>query len=292
MTAPRALLAEIVDYAGVFPPAALDVGAAVRNYHEYSTSPEAWMLGRFVVPVARLGDALEAGNSVSNGGQTLRIAAVLGADPVADIGHAHRFNDANSNRAIVDCVESRLSTVAAIRDAAAAAGSIELFAEVPAADDPETLIDALAEAGASGKIRTGGVTPDAFPTAATIVRFIRRSLEAGIRFKATAGLHHPLRAEYRLTYDEGAACGSMFGFLNVFLAAAAVTAGAIDEDAVRLLNEGRPSEFVWSPAAAAWNGSVFTESDLALLREHGAVSFGSCSFREPVDESRALGLIE
>ena len=54
---------------------------------------------------------------------------------------------------------------------------------------------------------------------ADVVRFIRRCIEADVRFKATAGLHHPLRAEFPLTYDAGAPVGAMFGYLNVFLAA-------------------------------------------------------------------------
>ena len=55
MTALRALLAGIVDYAGLFPPAGLDMPAAVRNYASYRTDDHAWMLGRFVVPASRLG---------------------------------------------------------------------------------------------------------------------------------------------------------------------------------------------------------------------------------------------
>ena len=50
----RALLAGLVDYAGLFPPAALDMEAAVAEYARRRRAPEAWMLGRFVAPAARL----------------------------------------------------------------------------------------------------------------------------------------------------------------------------------------------------------------------------------------------
>src|ERR1700690_731561 len=51
----RALLTNLVDYAGLFPPAALALPAAAENYGRYLRSENAWMLGRFVVPSAQLG---------------------------------------------------------------------------------------------------------------------------------------------------------------------------------------------------------------------------------------------
>ena len=58
MTTPsaRALLEGLVDYAGLFPPAALSMEDAVAEYARWRRSPEAWMLGRFVLPAARLRD--------------------------------------------------------------------------------------------------------------------------------------------------------------------------------------------------------------------------------------------
>ena len=49
----RVLLAEIVDYAGLFPPSQLPMAEAVANYAAYLDSGYKWMLGRFVVPSAR-----------------------------------------------------------------------------------------------------------------------------------------------------------------------------------------------------------------------------------------------
>jgi hypothetical protein len=55
-----ALLRDLIDYAGLFPPASLDMAAAVANYDSYSRSEWNWILGRFIVPVARLGEFEEA----------------------------------------------------------------------------------------------------------------------------------------------------------------------------------------------------------------------------------------
>src|SRR4030095_15562680 len=59
MASLRELLREIGDYAGLFPPARLELDAAIHNYAKYRMRPEAWMLGRFICPAAKLG-ALEA----------------------------------------------------------------------------------------------------------------------------------------------------------------------------------------------------------------------------------------
>ena len=50
----RILLRGLIDYAGLFPPASLDMADAVRNYAAYREGEHAWALGRFVVPAARL----------------------------------------------------------------------------------------------------------------------------------------------------------------------------------------------------------------------------------------------
>src|SRR5579875_1274910 len=52
----RALLTELIDYAGLFPPARLPLDQAIRNYARYRQGNDAWMLGRFIVPASRLED--------------------------------------------------------------------------------------------------------------------------------------------------------------------------------------------------------------------------------------------
>ncbi|HEY4131305.1 MAG TPA: hypothetical protein VGM50_11850 [Gemmatimonadaceae bacterium] len=296
MTALRALLAGIVDYAGLFPPAALDMSSAVRNYAQYRSESEAWMLGRFVLPASRL-DEFSAARAalVDERDSSWRLAVLLGPDAVSDLERAHRFNEANggaSAAAVIDVVEGKFTTpesIAAVGERARP--EFTLFAEIPIEGDSSTLMDAIAAAGVNAKIRTGGVTADAFPSPELIVRFIRRCVDAKVTFKATAGLHHPLRAEQRLTYATDAPRGVMYGFLNVFLVSAYIEFGMSDADAHELLLDGDPEAFAFTDASIAWRGRNLSAAQLRLARDVVATSFGSCSFREPVDDLHELSIL-
>ena len=290
MSALRALLTGVVDYAGLFPPAGLDMAVAVHNYAAYRAHDESWMLGRFVLPAARLDDVSAQLRALGDdAGSAWRLSALLGNDVEADIERVRAFDRQQRGRACVDSLEGKCDSVEAIRRTAAAAGrSFSVFAEIPIASDVESLIGAAKDAGINAKIRTGGVTADAFPPAAAVVRFIRCCLARQVRFKATAGLHHALRGDYRLTYAADAPTGPMFGFLNVLLAAGAMKAGLSDAEAARLLDERDPRAFAITPDAIRWRGFALDEENARSLRDDVMVSFGSCSFLEPVDELRAL----
>jgi hypothetical protein len=290
VSAVRAFLGGIVDYAGLFPPASLDMPAAVGNYARYRSEDAAWMLGRFVVPVARLHEfssALAAEGSAE--GPTWQVSALLGADVAEDLARVRAFND-ESARARIDSLEARAATVDSIDALGAARFDGEVFAELPVNDRLEMLVGACARAHVSAKLRTGGVTPDVFVSSAEILRFMRACVAAGVRFKATAGLHHPLAGEYPLTYASDAPRATMHGYLSLFLAAAMVRAGNGDEEILNLLDERDPAAFRASSAGIAWRERFFDAADLRASRDVAAASFGSCSFREPVDELRALAL--
>jgi len=289
----RTLLAGAVDYAGLYPPASVDMPTAVRNYSEYRRSGDAWMLGRLVVPIAGLAAFDEAWgplDDISRLGWSL--SAVVGGDAPSDIARAHAFNDTHHGQVQIDSIEARLRTPDAIKRAADASDRrMMLFAEVAPSGDVESMIAAIAECGASAKIRTGGTTPDAFPSAGDVARFIHACVEKRVPFKATAGLHHPLRAEYRLTYESDAPCGTMFGYLNVFLAAAFAEAGVGEGELAELLEETDPRAFAIDDERIVWRNHALTLGQIRDSR-HRLQSFGSCSFREPVDDLKALRLIE
>jgi hypothetical protein len=166
-----------------------------------------------------------------------------------------------------------------------------VYVEIPASEDPAPLVAELAARGLRAKIRTGGVTLDAFPPAAHVLRFLSTCARHGVPLKATAGLHHPLRGEYPLTYAADSARGTMFGFLNVFLAAALLYDGADDAEVTQLLEERDPAALLVDGDAIAWRGHTIGAEGIARARAELAGSFGSCSFEEPVQDLAALRLL-
>jgi hypothetical protein len=288
----RALVAGLVDYAGLFPPASLGMAEAVANYATYLEAPEAWMLGRFVAPVTRFGElAAEASSVIHRSAAPWRIAAIGSGDPVAD-GDVVRELDGHRAGCIVDVIEHRVASVDAVHAAARATpAGVTLYAELPLAGDPRPLLEAVKGLGARAKVRTGGVTPDAFPTAPALARFIARCAEVGVPFKATAGLHHPLRAEHALTYAADAPRAVMYGFLNVFAAGAFALTGMSESALARLLEERDRAALVFGDDALTWRGHTIALDQLTEARASLAIAFGSCSFREPVDDLHQLDLI-
>lgn len=296
LTSVRTLMAGLIDYAGLFPPAGLGMAEAVSNYAAYRASPRAWALGRFVVPAARLDEmAREAAPHLPReGGATdgvWRLSALC-AEPAQDVHRVADFNERNAGRAVVDTVELRAAAPDRIAWAASLlTPGLTAYYEIPLGGDPRALVAAIGTAGGRAKARTGGVTEDAFPPAARLARFMQACIERGVPFKATAGLHHAVRGPYRLTYEPGSACTPMFGFLNVWIAAALLRAGGSPADAVRALEETAPDELRFDDGGVAWRGTRIDVARLADVRERVAIAFGSCSFTEPMDEMAALGLL-
>jgi hypothetical protein len=287
----HALLHTIVDYAGLFPPASLSMEASVANYASYRRDPHAWMLGRFVVPVARLDEMTHAAQAAGKDGHPWRLSALIGEDLEGDVARVLAFNPA-SRGALIDAVEVRASNVDAIaRIAATVPREMKVYVEIPVSDDPHALVVAVAAHKLRAKIRTGGVVPEAFPPVEHVARFIRECYAVSVGFKATAGLHHPLRAARALTYQADPPRGVMHGFLNVFLAAAFQYNGLTRGDALEILRAETLAGVSFADDGAAWKDYRVTLGEMATVRRRFAVAFGSCSFREPVDDLIQLGLL-
>ena len=291
----RALLSEIVDYAGLFPPAQLSMADAILNYASYKNSDYRWMLGRFVVPVARFDEFLEnARDFFSKDVKNVwRLSALATEDIYETVSRIENFNAKNSLSVICDSLEAKADAPYLIKEIAnAALPEVATFVEIPLGENLGELISTLALSGLRGKIRTGGTTAGAFPHVQEIIRFIRTCLAANVPFKATAGLHHPVRCVKPLTYEAGAEKGTMNGFLNLFLATAFAREGFKTRVLEELMEDEFPESFAFEEAGVWWRQEYFlSTAQLERFRRQNIVSFGSCSFEEPIGDLLEIGVL-
>ncbi len=310
--AAHALLDGLIDYAGLFPPAALAIGPAAAAYARHRASPEAWMLGRFIVPGGRVGELADR----AEGGEGPWSLSVLGLPVEGDgwLEAARRTLDAaraveREHPGRVRCDRFELKVPADLaRDPDALAGTLaDLDAaytdgaatgpraalEVPFLDAPDAVAPAAqAVADANGraarpafalKLRCGGVTPDVVPDVETLARALSDVVRVGAPFKATAGLHHPL------PNDDDAVGARMHGFLGVFGGAAlARVHGLGPDDWAEVLADDDSAS--WSvDDGLRWRSLRASPAEVADARSQLALSFGSCSFDEPLDDLRGMG---
>jgi hypothetical protein len=292
-----ALLTELVDYAGLFPPAGEDMRPALASYASYIDSPDRLALGRFIVPVSRLRELEDSGSDLmpsGDGSEPWRLSVLVADDVRGAAAEMLEFNDrhspeSDSGRAVIDVVELKASAANEIgHQRTDLPARFVAYFEIPVIADVSPLVKAIATAGARAKIRTGGITPEAFPRAERIVDFLSACKHEGVAFKATAGLHHAVRGEYRLTYEPGSPKAIMYGFLNLFVAAALLYTGESEDTALAALEDSDPAAFSLSDDAIQWRDKRIALAQIVSFRSRFGISFGSCSFREPVDELASL----
>lgn len=265
MQARRALLEGILDYAGMFPPEALPLEEAVRRYAEHRRHPHAWMLGRFVVPAARLAEV------EPDGPWPLSVLCGRGAEWLPglrdEVRQVQEFLDRHPScrlgaveLAFGEPLEQGLALLPA---------GVPVFCETGWAGDLESTVARLAAAGAGWKLRTGGVAPQDHPATERLAEALAAASRHGVPVKFTAGLHGPVRHE-----APQVGC-RQFGFLGVF------TAAMLDADREAVLEETSLEAFHLD-GELRWRHHALTAEQVAARRAR-VVSFGSCSFLEPVE---------
>ncbi|PYS87212.1 MAG: hypothetical protein DMF62_13190 [Acidobacteria bacterium] len=290
----RILLTQVIDYAGLFPPSQCSMSEAVLNFATYRNSNYGWMLGRFVLPAARLDEFGETAREfVSREGKPWQLAVIAGEDINDTLKRIASFNASNAPSIVCDVLEVRANTASKIENTVKALPhGLTAYFEIGMGDAFVDLVTALAMLEQRAKIRTGGVTREEFPESRDIIRFVRTCMAANVPFKATAGLHHPIRCFKPLTYAENAPQGTMHGFLNMLMmtgfARESFRAPVLEE----IMEEEFEEVFAFTETGVTWRGEHFlSNAHLQRLRTKGMNAFGSCSFDEPVDDLQELGLL-
>ncbi len=275
------LLTGLIDYAGLFPPAALAMDQATSNYASYRSSNQHGYLARFILPYSRI-DEWQA--SLGTQPSQPWSISLLASDP-AQLAEIPALNQRYHGWLVIDTVEikaERLEQIAAIN--AAVPENVTVFVEIPHDPDPSSLIAALRSTGLRAKLRTGGIIAAAFPEPEQILRFLHACISNGVAYKATAGLHHPLRGQYRLTYATDSDLGWMYGYLNIILASALLQENAAHQEVIAALLEHDPAAIQLTAQRLSWRNWHFEADDLQAVRQSGLIAFGSCSFEEPINE--------
>lgn len=251
----RALLEGLIDHAALFPPASMTMRDALAEDRAARQSGYAWMIDRFVCPASRLGELQDLSAPLS---------VVLDGDLPAP-WQARAIE--TPLRAPRPDSRELLGAARALRELSEEV-YFELVLEEQWRDSVPAAIGAIAVVGGRVKLRCGGTI---VPSSEQVALVLVACREAGVVMKATAGLHHPLRSEGR------------HGFLNLLCAAAHAHCRQADARSVeRILDAEVLAELPFDELGA----EEASEARARLFK-----GFGSCSWREPVEDLRALGWI-
>jgi hypothetical protein len=306
---------KIIDYAGLFPPASLELGQAFHNFVFYSQGEYRWMLGKFIIPAKRLAELGSLLDDMTIDGKVPLSVLGSGSESVAefnelfisDVAAIKEFASKYSGSVSIDAFEVRLPSEifrnednSGLQDIVSGISTtlentlgknIPVFYEVSLTIDYEAEIIRTVESigsinrGCGYKLRTGGIEPNAFPEPEVIAFAIMTCCEFDVPMKCTAGLHHPIR-HYN---DEVKA--NMHGFMNVFAAGILAYTSNLDEsEIVEVLTDEDPYEFMFTENGLTWNENEITNSEIKTAREKFMLSYGSCSFNEPIDDLKAMEL--
>jgi len=296
-------LDKLIDYAGLFPPAKLEIEPSLKNYAEYIKSTDKWMMSQFIIPVSRLDEIPTGLMKKYSENFPLRLSLISG-DICNDIATVNKFIKMNNNSTIFTGYESRISDLAMFSQNLLDVQKLgqdqnlnfESFYEVSPNDswinqmnEVVSIISAFNaryEAGVGFKLRCGGVEANMFPPADNIAQAILACRDASVSMKFTAGLHHPVRH-----YSESVKT-KMYGFFNIFIGGMIADKFNLEADALTtILLDENPENFTFDDNGLHWKTYSISSLEIQNYRQEAFISFGSCSFNEPREDLQQLGLL-
>lgn len=319
----EALIYKLIDYAGLFPPAKLPLNEALPNYLKYLIGEYSRMLANFIIPAKMMGELNDL--IKSTGAADNLHFSVLGSSGKTEQEFLNNLkNDikewktflTNNPGAMTKFYEVKLPIEVIATQKAAEIGrfigsvseeitgsfgdDVILFFEATpeegtTTDEWKTDTDAVIEGikmhnltqnNAGYKLRTGGVTASAFPLPEQVAFAIRHCLNRQIPMKCTAGLHHPVRH-----FNEEVRT-RMHGFINIFGAGAiAIRHNISENEMIKMLEEEDPNAFEFTDDSFVWDKYKVSVEDIQYSRESLLISYGSCSFDEPIEDLQKLKLL-
>jgi len=312
----RTLMNRIIDYAGLFPPANLDLPTSLQQYTKYMMGDDNWALSHFVIPQKLLENfpfellspeynynfSLIPDLFTTSGSREVvaesflkklrvLVKAIEKFEEVKNVNIA--WLEIKLNHHLFSFGEELLVfIVKTLSDVSKNFNLDRIFFEIPFQNSNDRMFSSLVAVLSldcdypSGiKFRTGGITPELFPSLPSLSHAIKLCVKHGIAMKATAGLHSHIRY-----FDEDLEVWR-YGYLNIFLAMMVAAKFQLSIQLIlELLSETDISKIDFD-GVIRWREFSLTQSDIENLRSSVAISYGSCNYIEPLEHLRELGLL-
>jgi hypothetical protein len=321
----KKLITNLIDYAGLFPPASLPLNEAYKNYIRYINESDEWILSKFICPAKQLSSLAELIKEDDNDKSfSISVLGRGGANAeefikgtAEDVVLITQFLQQRKQKSLPDAFEVRfpedlilennIDAMYEVMNSAAAVCKenipfpVKIFFELPLKNDWKASVNNFAAAlkkhneyfgqdknfPRSGlKLRTGGVEASAFPSVEQVAYVINTCYENQLPVKFTAGLHHPVRH-----YNDSVKT-RMHGFLNIFGAAVLLYGNdLLEEDLVNIISDEQAGNFKFDDEFFRWKEFKAPLQVIENARKNFAISYGSCSFDEPREDLHSLKLM-
>lgn len=310
----------LIDYAGLFPPAKLNLNEAFENFVNYKNGKYNWMLSNFICPVKKLPEITQLISEKFADERKIKISILGRGGHDVDDFKKNFFDDIAVWKEFLNYFPFRVFTnifeirfpddlnlendpkkisdfIDFISDYVGSNITHEVFIYLEGHQGKDWRknnkamirgieMHNLKKFDCGYKLRTGGMETYSFPPVEKVTLCIRECLDTQTRLKFTAGLHHPLRHYF----DELKTM--MHGFLNIFAAGIiAMRHNISDYGLNEILSDENPDNFVFQNDSFSWKDWNVSSEDIRLARENLVVSYGSCSFDEPIEDLKAIGLL-
>jgi hypothetical protein len=266
----------------------------MQNYAHYHKGIHRWLLGSFVLPLAQWDTFVNLLPALPvDPPQPWSLSLIGSQDWQAAIAHVQAHAPSDALPIQIKALEfPPLASESLEQILPQLPAGIDIFVELPLQGDWQPCLPLLQRSGVMAKLRTGGLTPAAIPTAPQLAEILIALAEAQIPFKATAGLHHPLPGNHSLDQQPHSPTAQLHGFLNLAVLAALLYWRKLTlSEALDLLNTTTLQDFRFQPDGLGWKDQFLTLEQITEARQQFWRSFGSCSFDEPVNDLKALQLL-
>jgi hypothetical protein len=316
----------LIDYAGMYPPANLDLSTAFTKHLEYLNSEDEWMMDKFICSINSFEKFTNHDSDVSKQLHNFRsdrwvsFGLLLTGGKTSkeflktldkDLEMIKGFVSEHFELIVTDNFEAKLPEDISGKNNSGACKKFlndcsiifnehglfgsKIFFEPPVNNDYEFVFEKLAytmaesdkNGGNAGfKLRTGGITPELFPTTEQVAFALKSCKEHKLQFKATAGLHHPIRH-----YSDSVST-KMHGFMNVFGAGVLTYANSLSlKEITEIVNDENAGSFKFTEEEFRWNDITAGSGIISKARNEFVLSFGSCSFDDPREDLKKLNLL-